>query len=75
MDSHQNFTQQIPSRSFCVNYLGGFSLAGNTELLSWLVANNGTVQVEEPSLDRAYVQKCCTGSVSSMVTTKLAARQ
>ena len=54
-----NNTQQMPSRSFCVNYLGGFTLLGNTELLACTIANNSNVQiVEEPSLDRAYVRGC-----------------
>ena len=59
MDIQLNLTQQIPSRSFCVSHLGGFTLLGNTELLSWTIANNSNVQiVEEPSLDRAYVRGC-----------------
>ena len=52
-------TQQIPTRSFCVNHLGGFTLLSNTESLSWTISNNSNVQVvEEPSLDRAYVRGC-----------------
>ena len=59
MNIQPNLTQQIPSRSFCVSHLGGFTLLGNTELLSWTIANNSNVQiVEEPSLDRAYVRGC-----------------
>lgn len=59
MNIQPNLTQQIPSRSFCVSHLGGFTLLRNTELLSWTIANNSNVQiVEEPSLDRAYVRGC-----------------
>lgn len=59
MNIQPNLTQQIPSRSFCINHLGGFTLLGNTESLSWTIANNSNVQVvEETSLDRAYVRGC-----------------
>lgn len=59
MNIQSNLTQQISTRSFCVNHLGGFTLLGNTESLSWTIANNSNVQVvEEPSLDRAYVRGC-----------------
>ena len=59
MNIQSNLTQQISTRSFCVNHLGGVTLLGNTESLSWTIANNSNVQVvEEPSLDRAYVRGC-----------------
>ena len=59
MNIQPNLTQQIPTRSFCVNHLGGFALANSTEPLQWLISNNSGVQVvEEPSLDRAYVRGC-----------------
>ena len=59
MNIQPNLTQQIPTRSFCVNHLGGFTLLGNTESLSWTISNNSGVQVvEKPSLDRAYVRGC-----------------
>ena len=59
MNIQPNITQQVPTRSFCVNHLGGFTLLGNTESLNWTIANNSNVQVvEEPSLDRAYVRGC-----------------
>ena len=59
MNIQSNLTQQISTRSFCVSHLGGFTLLGNTESLSWTITNNSNVQVvEEPSLDRAYVRGC-----------------
>lgn len=59
MNIQQNLTQQIPTRIFRVNHLGGFTLLQNTEFLEWVVTNNSNVQVvEEPNLDRAYVCSC-----------------
>lgn len=59
MNVQPYLTQQIPSRSFCVNHQGGFTLLGNTQSLNWVVTNNSNVQViEEPSLDLAYVRGC-----------------
>lgn len=59
MNIQPNLIQQIPSRSFCINHLGGFTLLGNTKSLNWTISNNSGVQVvEEPSLDRAYVRGC-----------------
>ena len=34
MDIQLNLMQQMPTRSFCVNHLGGFTLLGNTESLN-----------------------------------------
>lgn len=59
MNVQPYLTQQIPSRSFCVNHLGDFTLLGNTESLGWVIANNGNVQVvETPSIQQAYVEAC-----------------
>ena len=41
--------QQIPSRTFRINYTGGFALANSTELLTWLIRNNSGVHVDETS--------------------------
>lgn len=51
--------QQLPTRIFRVNHLGGFILLQNTESLEWVVANNSNVQVvEKPSIQQAYVEAC-----------------
>ena len=54
-----NNLQQIPSRAFRVNYNGGFALANNTELLTWLINNNSGVHVvEAPNIEQAYFDAC-----------------
>ena len=51
--------QNIPQRTFRVNYRGGFSLTRNLEPMSWLMANNNDITViEAPSLEKAYVDPC-----------------
>ena len=51
--------QQIPSRTFRINYTGGFALANSTELLTWLIRNNSGVHVDEaPNVEQAYFDAC-----------------
>lgn len=59
MKIQTNFAQQIPTRIFRVNHLGGFTLLQNTESLEWVVSNNSNVLVvETPSIKQAYVEAC-----------------
>lgn len=52
-------TQQLPQRSFRVNYRGGFALPNSTETVHWLINNNTEVLVVE-TVDtyHAYVDAC-----------------
>lgn len=59
MNIQLNITQQVPTRFFRVNHIGGFTLLQNTESLEWVVANNSNVQVvETPSIEQAYAEAC-----------------
>lgn len=49
-------TQQVSSRTFRINYDGGFALANSTEMLNWLIENNrAVIVVETISIGQAYV--------------------
>lgn len=59
MNIQPNLTQQIPTRIFRVNHLGGFAILQNIEPMTWIIENTNIVTVAEvSSVGQAYVDAC-----------------